>query len=166
MIITYQSDDPVPLEEHPLELFVPGHARTKGSMKHLGNGHMVEQVKGSTAWRRLVAETIARDVFDQRSTADGVHRLWRPYPHAVAVGLYFTFAPQSGRKQPPPYPILRQYGDLDKLIRNVGDALIDGGLLVDDSQIIDVIARKRWTDLDEDLPGVSIRVFRPVEWAK
>lgn len=51
--------------------------------------------------------------------------------------------------------------DLDHLIRAVGDSLTQSGVLVDDSLIVEVAARKLWTGSTTDTypkPGASVLV--------
>ena len=110
-----------------LEVFVPGHPKTKGSLEKQG-GRMVESVAGSKTWRRLVAQR-ARDV------AGGAAPIVGP----VAVRLAFYL------------PVIDVWvgrpGDIDKLARNVLDALGstdpgDAAVYGDDAQVVRLIAEK------------------------
>jgi crossover junction endodeoxyribonuclease RusA len=69
----------------------------------------------------------------------GAYRLEGP----VAVDVLFTFnPPKSAPKSRPCWPITRSSGDVDKLQRAIFDALTDAGVWRDDSQVVDVRARK------------------------
>lgn len=107
-------------------------------------------------WRKLVAQA-ARD--------SGI-RADKHQP--LDVEITFTFdRPASVRRD---LPAVKP--DVDKLVRTVLDALEDAGVLVNDSQVTDLIARKRYalTDprdaalppalFDDALPypGVRIRI--------
>lgn len=58
------------------------------------------------------------------------------------------------------YPIGRGSGDLDKHQRALGDALVDAGVLHDDSLIAKWITEKRWADPGELLehPGAVVHI--------
>jgi Holliday junction resolvase RusA-like endonuclease len=55
------------------------------------------------------------------------------------------------------WPVAITYGDIDKLTRNVLDALTDARLYCDDSLVIDVHASKGWATSVETA-GVLIHV--------
>lgn len=57
----------------------------------------------------------------------------------------------------PPVPANRGSGDIDKLQRACFDSLTDAAVWRDDSQVVDVAARKRWAD-DDNPPGADIVV--------
>jgi len=160
-VISYLSDERLPLDVHDLHEFIPGRPKTKGSLRHKGRGHMVESVGGSSQWRSDIASALALRL-GQKSTGEGPMRIWRPYAGPVAVGAVFYFdPPRNVREGAPRAPIGRQYGDLDKLARNLGDALTDAGVIADDSQIYQWMLHKEWTDLEGDPEGVSLRVWVP-----
>lgn len=105
-----------------LEVFVPGHPKTKGSLEKQG-GRMVESVAGSKTWRRLVAQR-ARDVAGGAAPIVG--------PVAVRLAFYLPVAcVWVGRP-----------GDNDKLERNVLDALTDAQVYGDDVQVVRSIVEK------------------------
>lgn len=92
----------------------------------------------------------------------------------IEVRLLFTFPRAesvNGGVVPShdtPWPTHITIGDLDKLIRNVGDAMLlpanrgqlplCSGLLRDDSLIVKMLPIKLWA-LDGEAPGVLIRVL-------
>lgn len=155
-----------------------GQAAPKGSMKCIGQRGKVKHVVvesdvvGSPKWRRKVAGQAAVHVQEQ---ADKYQ--------AVALELTYTIArPEShygtGRNAgqlkagAPQYPTARSGGDIDKLERNILDALQEAGVLVDDAQVIEVSHHKRYLVPARDralygdaleAPGVLIRVAPMVE---
>lgn len=56
-----------------------------------------------------------------------------------------------------PYPTYQKSGDIEKHVRTVHDALMDAGVILDDSQVWRVVAEKRWAD-EVNKPGVVIEV--------
>lgn len=87
----------------------------------------------------------------------GADRLEGP----VSVAVVFTFdRPKSAPKSRPCWPVTRSSGDVDKLQRAIFDALTDAGVWRDDSQVIDVRARKVHVGDDGALhiPGAMVTV--------
>lgn len=142
-----------------LVLHVYGVPKPKGSLRHVGRGRLVEQVDGSTAWKehvRAEAETAARAVGWER--LDGV---------PVRARLVFVVprpksAPKSRR-----WPTTRSSGDLDKLVRNMLDALASqrgvGGVIGDDSQVVELTTSKVYAEPGEGQavelgPGVHVEL--------
>lgn len=143
----------------PLRLFVPGRGRTKGSLRPVGrraNGSVIlgEQVAGSKAWRRTVGETILRHLGAQPAPGGPVCG-WEPWagPALVRICVLLLKPPAW----PDPWPTRRTVGDTDKFQRNIGDALVDARVLVDDGQIVGWSAWKRWVS-DGHEPGVRLEV--------
>lgn len=81
----------------------------------------------------------------------------------VAVDVVFTFAkPESAPKRRRVWPTRKSTFDVDKLARACLDALTDAGAWKDDSQVIDLRARKVFVGEDPQallLPGARIRVY-------
>lgn len=100
-------------------VWVPGHPKTKGSMEHIGRGQMRETVDNKR-WRELVTVAVREDI--ARRSAEP------PTSGPVSVDMTFwldhqdVYGPSSGA------------GDLDKLLRLIGDALKDAGAYRDDNQ--------------------------------
>jgi len=93
---------------------------------------MVEQVKGSKPWRDAVARAAAAHARVQG---------WATVTGPVEVRVEFVFVrPKSAPGRV--FPITRSSGDIDKLCRNVNDALVDAGVIADDSQIVSLVATK------------------------
>jgi crossover junction endodeoxyribonuclease RusA len=130
-----------------LELFVEGLPKPKGSLRHIGKGRMVEQVKGSTTWKDKVSDAVQAAVLTPDS---GVPLR---YEGAVSVNLIFLLPQPKSRKGKP--ATSQRDGDVDKHSRNVLDSLQAGGLLKNDSQVTELYARKQY---GLDRQGVVIRV--------
>lgn len=108
------------------EVWVPMPAKTKGSLTHVGNGHMAESVAGSKGFRAAVAAEVHRDRV--RRMTSGVSK---PTRAAVSVRIA-CFLPIGWDDI---YELTKQgSGDADKIERNVLDALTDAGAYVDDAQ--------------------------------
>lgn len=141
-----------------LALFrVDGRARTKGSLKvycrkdRRHSVHVEEEVAESKAWRRRVALAAQAQSRSAWGTATLGHagpvevRLvcYLPRQLSVAKGKEGTVVPSHSTD----FPTDILMGDVDKLARNVGDALTDARLILDDSQITDFLVAKRWAPL-------------------
>lgn len=108
----------------------------KGSMRHIGNGRMVDQTK-TKPWMSAIRKA-ALAVRSSRTDIIDV---------PVAVGIEFYFPrPKAAKNRL--YPHMRSVGDIDKLSRAVLDALqpskTEPGLLADDSLVVDIWAKKRY----------------------
>lgn len=123
-----------------LSVWVPGRARTKGSMEIVNAGRggrkpVLKDSELSTDWRRRVAEVAG---------AEWRKRHVSPCPDAVVVRMTAYFATASGDATD------HALGDTDKLARLVGDALavdatgkgLGAGVLADDDQIVAWVADK------------------------
>lgn len=162
-----------------VDVFVPGAAKTKGSMVARPNGSMKESVAGSSRWRALMAQAVRDDIARRNCTGGSrgyacEHRApfncgnVEPYPGAVAVTVEAYLAPPAGFFDRPLYvlaPIWNRAGDLDKIVRNVLDALgstsknpkMNGGAIVDDNLVCRIIASKFVAD-ERHPAGVRIVV--------
>ncbi|MEU8157997.1 RusA family crossover junction endodeoxyribonuclease [Micromonospora sp. NPDC048986] len=129
-----------------IRITVIGTPKPKGSLKHIGRGRLVEQVTGSTPWRQTVAWA-ARSQHHGDPIADPAVVLFE-----VRVAL-----PKSAPKRRIIWPATRSSGDIDKHARNILDALVDGGILADDSRVVDLRGRKRHC-LPGEQPGAVICV--------
>lgn len=155
-----------------VDVFVPGAAKTKGSMeiRNRATGAMKESVVGSSAWRALMAQAV-RDDLDRRWNHHMADMLWGGLPYAGAVSVtvvaYLTCPRQGddvhGHSH---YPVWERAGDLDKLVRNVLDALgsksknakMNGGAIVDDNLVCRIVAEKRVVGISTCPAGVRIIV--------
>lgn len=158
--------------DRELVLAVYGQAAPKGSMKCIGSrgkgGHqLIEDSKRTKPWRDRVAGAARTLPLSGLSGPLGIEvtfTLDRPESHYAPRRNSLTL-----RSAAPPCPSRRASrgigGDVDKLARTILDALEDSGLLVDDAQIVELIARKTYAHgpivLPDalDRPGARIRVY-------
>jgi Holliday junction resolvase RusA-like endonuclease len=125
-----------------MQTFCPGRPKTKGSMTARPNGSM-HDTPASSKWRSLVA----RSALMARQGRYG--DLWKDWPGPVSVACVFYL--------PAVDVTAARSGDLDKLVRNVLDALTDADVYADDVQVVRVVAEKvAATDLMR--PGVWVSV--------
>ncbi len=125
-----------------VSLSVTGDPASQGSHAIM-NGRIV-QVNSSKhkAWRKaIVQEAIATLPND-----------WQPIdePCELIVNFYLPKPKTVDRQLPSVSP------DLDKLIRAVGDSLTDSGVVIDDSRIVRISARKLYAE--GIAPGATIQV--------
>jgi Holliday junction resolvase RusA-like endonuclease len=131
-----------------IRITVDGTPKPKGSLKHVGRGRLVEQVKGSGTWR----DRIAGAALQQHRGA--------PLVGAVVVEFEVRIAlPKSAPKRRVIQPVTRSSGDIDKHARNVLDALKDGGVIGDDSQVVELRRSRKRYCLPGEAPGAVIEVF-------
>ncbi len=133
-----------------LSLFVPGIPAPQGSKKYVGNGISIESNKRTKPWRDTVTAA-AIDAMEGRG----------PSSDKLTLLLDFRF-PRLGSH-------LRKDGtvkanaelfkasapDSDKLIRCICDALQAAGVVRNDAQFVEIIARKTFSDR----PGVKIGII-------
>ncbi|MBX6386531.1 MAG: RusA family crossover junction endodeoxyribonuclease [Microbispora sp.] len=133
---------------------VHGVPAPQGSKRHIGRGALIEQSKRVAPWREAVKHAALA-----AAHPTGFRRLEGP----VRCDITFVFdKPKSAPKRRRTWPITRSSGDVDKLQRAVFDALTDAGVMRDDSQVVDVRARKVHTgdpDAPLQVPGAVIRVW-------
>jgi crossover junction endodeoxyribonuclease RusA len=126
------------------ELTAYGKPLPKGSLRHVGNGRMIEQTKVKT-WMGEIRAQITRDYGATPPLFDT----------PVRVTLAFRF-PRPAAAKNRLYPHMRSTGDLDKLCRAVLDSL-QPTVLTDDSLVVSLTAKKRY-ETPEFPPGVDIIV--------
>jgi hypothetical protein len=148
-----------------VDVYVPGAAKTKGSMelRNRATGAMKESVAGSSRWRALMAQAVRDDIARRQPP---VAELRSPWPGAVSVTVEAYLAPPRDLRIMS--PIWNQAGDLDKIVRNVLDAIgstsrnpkYNGGAIVDDNLVCRIVAEKRIAGgtVDTMPPGVHIVV--------
>ena len=122
----------------PLLFTVVHKPAPKGSLAPKGRRgqrvRLVEQVKGSKPFREAVADAA-------RTALAG--RPGFPLVGPVEVRMVCAFVqPPSYAKRRRHWPVSRGSGDLDKLERNVLDALVDAGVIGDDSQVCRLVGDK------------------------
>jgi Holliday junction resolvase RusA-like endonuclease len=122
-----------------VRVWVPGRSRTKGSLKPVHQRGMAgkpckvwlrEDGEYSEGWKRRMIDWI-RAACECRQYAGPVevHAFFRFEPSAEGPGL-------TRDQVDTPWPTGRQYGDEDKLRRNLLDALTQSALLADDSLVV------------------------------
>ena len=131
------------------ELWIPGRPVTKGSLTRVGDA--LRDTPQSKAWRRIMAGAIRDDLRRRHGLLDV------RYPGPVAVEAVWWL----------PVPVLQSgAGDIDKLLRNLLDALsaptkrttdvsLCASAIVDDNQVVGVASTKFF---DAIVPGVMVRV--------
>lgn len=135
-----------------VRVWVAGAARTKGSLSaQIAPGvtstgrrrvRMVESVQGSGAWRAATVQAVMAALGGSPSP-EGPRLPYRPWSGPVKVGLC-VWLPRPRTSPAAGWPTSQRTGDVDKLQRNIGDALVDVGLLADDSLIVSWQAVKLW----------------------
>lgn len=125
---------------------IPQGSKTAGITK---GGHAFVRDANPRAlkdWRETVAQAAWRAMQEGEFKIDAL-------AEPVDLTCYFYFEkPKSNRSK---YPTSARVGDTDKLLRAVGDALVDGGAIDDDRYIVQVSAVKLWAD-EYTRPGVMI----------
>lgn len=138
---------------------VVGTPAPQGSKSRMPNGAIIEgrstaQRQGHAHWRSAVAAA-AREAVEARGLA-------APLDGPLGLVVTFRFAMPKSRKK-----ATREAGvgpktsapDLDKLIRSTGDALKEGGLIVDDALLVSILAGKlevtSWTGAEIHIRQIS-----------
>lgn len=137
------------------EVWIPGRPRSKGSLKVITprgqKPRLIEDHKHSKPWRQ-------RMVNGFRLIAP-LSRAELPYAGPVSVVATFVFERHGETSKTLPWPTLNAgvnaQGDLDKLLRNLLDALQDAEVIADDAQVCEVITSKIWGGE----AGVRVSVF-------
>jgi len=113
----------------PLVFRVPGVPQPQGSKRHVGGGRMIESSAKLRPWRDRVVFTAREALQGREALASAVLEVtfWFPRPASVSVAK----RPRHTVKP-----------DLDKLVRAVGDALTEAGVVTDDAAIHSITASK------------------------
>lgn len=145
-----------------LSLFVQGRPRTKGSLKPIVDWkkrtvRLVEDHAHSAPWRKDMQRDIVRKI--REGVIPG--EKFEPYSGPIKVTATFYFERNGPTAQTLPFPTLNAgenaNGDLDKLIRNLLDAMEGCGLIANDCMVVDLNVRKRWSPTNLP-PGVQFSV--------
>ena len=125
-----------------ISLSVVGDPASQGSHAIMQGRIVQVNSKKHKAWRNAITQTALATL-----PAD-----WQPIdePCELIVNFYMPKPASATRSLPTVSP------DLDKLIRAVGDSLTDSGVVVDDSRIVRISARKLYAIGIE--PGATIKV--------
>ena len=128
-----------------VSLSVTGNPASQGSHAIM-NGRIV-QVNSSKhkAWRKAIVQEAIAILPDD----------WQPIdePCELIVNFYMPKPASVKRSLPTVSP------DLDKLIRAVGDSLTDSGIVIDDSRIVRISARKLYAEGIESGATILVRTF-------
>lgn len=131
-----------------LTVMVYGTPAPQGSKRHVGGGRMIESSAAVKPWREAIKwACLAKEV--------------TPLTGAVDIEITFTVKkPASAPKRRRTWPVKRP--DLDKLVRATLDGLGEGGVWVDDSQVVELVARKvypdSWHPHSMETPGAHILI--------
>jgi Holliday junction resolvase RusA-like endonuclease len=130
------------------QLFVAGEPRPQRSKKAFNRGAhivLVEANKDLPAWRDHMKKMFELKMMELDNRFDT----------AVSVSLTFWLTR--------PKTVTRQYAtktyDIDKLTRAVLDSLTQGGVIQDDSNVVDLTARKTYADNHEAGVLVTLAPF-------
>lgn len=123
----------------------------QGSKRHLGNGVMVESCKNLKPWRYLVQQAainLNHPTIHGPVSLSCVFLFPRPKSHYTTKGALRSNAPAFHAVKP----------DGSKCLRSTEDALVDAGLLQDDSRIAISSFTKRYCTAQEK-PGAVITII-------
>jgi len=127
-----------------IRFVVYGEAKPKGSTRAFvvgGRAKTTTNNPNAKEWQQLVA-----------MSAQQYRPVTGPYEGAVKLYAHFYFArPRSVSEKKRPHHIVKP--DLDKLLRNIGDAL-KGVIYAEDARIYQIIATKSY----DTIPRVEIEV--------
>lgn len=138
----------------PLVITVIGKPAPQGSKKYVGNGRMIEQSKRVRPWREAVKQATidALELAAGKQYGDEAAAVLLRLDGPVMVEIAACFdLPKSAPKRRRIWPITRSSGDADKIARSCLDALTDAGAFRDDSQVVQLLVTKYFTD-DPDAP--------------
>lgn len=151
------------VEEHPgtpqviMSVQVDGRPRTKGSLKNVATkgqkANLQEDDPRSVAWRqRMVTEMGSRCNFGRTPG----------FPSVLPVEVRCTFLFERPARTDRDFPTSQGIGaDLDKLERNVLDALQEAGVIKNDAQVVRLVGEKSWAT-DGEPEGALITVWEAV----
>lgn len=137
----------------PIFFLVEGRPAPQGSKTAYvrgGRAVMVETSKYLPAWRLAVMGAAKQALMASNSVT--------PFSDPIKLVVTF-FIERPGSTKYNSYPGGKP--DLDHLVRAVGDSLTQAGVLVDDSLICEIVAKKVWTSSDaasNPKPGASVSV--------
>jgi Holliday junction resolvase RusA-like endonuclease len=159
-----------------LEFVVSERPRPKGSLTVVSKTYVKESIDPEGVFRTAVARAawsaatgrIPSGVKSYRDLhAPGLRSALRPFEGPIETRMLFRFARKRGHKLWAPADPLDEsnrhlgVGDIEKLVRNVHDALTDSGVIADDHQI-SALGRVEKRFCDEDLfqtPGCYVSLW-------
>lgn len=148
---------------------VEGRPRTKGSMKPVRNQRtgrtmLIEDHASSKPWRTAIVRAARAAMATGRQSATA---LGTPVATAsVSVTAMFFFEREIAAdarafkdSHAQHFPTAKEFGDIDKLLRNLFDALVDARVIDDDRRIVEVHTKKEFADI-----GKPPRMDVLLEW--
>lgn len=127
---------------------------------HFGHGVRDANATKLTPWRQHVTTTAIDAVrYHDHLPLTGPLKVWVRFTFTRPASHYRTGRNAHLLKDSAPAFPGHSCGDVDKLQRAIFDALTDAGVWGDDTQVVDVRARKMWAGEDElalDQAGVDI----------
>lgn len=123
----------------------------QGSKRHVGNGRMIESSKNVKPWRYLVQQAainLNHPTITGPISITCTFLFPRPKSHYTTKGTLKPSAPTYHAVKP----------DGSKCLRSTEDALVDSGLLTDDSRIALASFTKRYATATEH-PGAIITII-------
>ena len=138
------------------DLWIPGNPKTKGSLDVVNAGGpgrrpVLTDSPVSKRWRQLMAYAVGAHAIARDNEGQALG--W-PLDGAVWVSAVFHLrAGKDGTVTG------SRVGDLDKLARNLLDALQDAGVYADDTQVSRLLLDK--VPAGDRGPGVALRVWQP-----
>jgi Holliday junction resolvase RusA-like endonuclease len=157
-----------------VETFVAGEPKTKGSLAVRGNGTLTD-TPASKAWRAMMAAGVRDDIARRGACVVEGQMYIRPklpWEGPVSVTAIFSVSPPPPRQrawlgilQHWAAPIWPTAGDLDKLLRNLLDAIAadsknskyNGGAILNDNQVCRIAAQKIVVEPGQRA-GVAVRI--------
>lgn len=140
-----------------LDAFVPGRPRPKGSMDLMPNGYAKQNNAASTPWQREM-ETVFRRITQNEGGRPGK---WTPrvgYPYALPVVVFAEFYFERPAHPQFDVPASGSTGDVDKLTRNLLDALEEAKVYTNDTRVVDLFVSSRYVN-ERTKPGVQVWVY-------
>ena len=129
-----------------IQFFVPGKPQSQGSKRWLPNGSLIEANRDLRPWRASLTAYALQAMSATPWTSQGQPvRLTVTFFYTRPKAHYRTGKNAGKLKDNAPTFNSGPY-DLDKTIRGVGDALQDAGLIVNDAQIVQILAQKRYAE--------------------
>jgi Holliday junction resolvase RusA-like endonuclease len=158
-------DVAVPPRVAPIVVIAYGKPITQGSKtKNAYGATYDDNAKTLKPWREAV-KTAALEVMQLADRLTGPVHVDATFCFDRPAGHYRTGRnAHLLRDSAPRWPATRNSGDLDKLVRAGLDALVDAGVMTDDSLVVAITTRKVWAGEHEDalhIPGARLEI-RPV----
>ena len=147
--------------EQQIEIRVWGIPAPQGSKRHIGRGILVESSNRVAPWRVDVRAAVQNQYSGE--TITGPVALCATFLFSRPQGHWGTGRNADRLKPSAPRHLTSvRHGDPDKLLRSTFDGLSQsagGGLITDDSLIVEVMANKRYVE-DGELPGAYLTVTK------